>query len=49
MIAGKITVVLTSRVTELSYLWYNVVGCVGVATGFFSSPGLQAGVGVLER
>ena len=30
LIAGEIAVLLTSRLTEISYLWYNVVGCVVV-------------------
>jgi Na+/proline symporter len=30
LIAGEIAVILTSRLTGISYLWYNVVGCVVV-------------------
>ncbi|MBI3933787.1 MAG: sodium:solute symporter [Acidobacteria bacterium] len=30
LIAGEIAVLLTSRLTGISYLWYNVVGCVVV-------------------
>jgi Na+/proline symporter len=30
LIAGEIAVILTSRLTDISYLWYNVVGCVVV-------------------
>jgi hypothetical protein len=34
LIAGEIAVILTSRLTDISYLWYNVVGClVVVAVG----------------
>ena len=30
LVAGETAVVLTSSLTEISYLWYNVVGCVVV-------------------
>jgi Na+/proline symporter len=30
LICGEIAVILTSRLTDISYLWYNVVGCVVV-------------------
>ena len=30
LIAGEIAVLLTSRLTDISYLWFNVVGCVVV-------------------
>jgi len=30
LIAGEIAVLMTSRLTAISYLWYNVVGCVVV-------------------
>jgi len=30
LIAGEVAILLTSWLTEISYLWYNVVGCVVV-------------------
>jgi SSS family transporter len=30
LIVGEIAIILTSRLTNISYLWYNVVGCVVV-------------------
>ncbi|HWP84059.1 MAG TPA: sodium:solute symporter [Terriglobia bacterium] len=38
LIAGELAVVLTSRLTSISYLWYNVVGClVVVMVGWVAS------------
>ncbi|MGH9785581.1 MAG: sodium:solute symporter, partial [Terriglobia bacterium] len=40
LIVGEIAILLTSQLTGISFLWYNVVGCVVVvATGLLVSRG----------
>ncbi|HEY7679438.1 MAG TPA: sodium:solute symporter [Terriglobia bacterium] len=42
LIVGEVAVILTSRLTSISYLWYNVVGCVVVVvTGLIVSALLK--------
>ena len=50
MLAGEAAIFATAYYTDVSWLWYNVIGCgmvVGVALGItYATPGTPEAVGI---